>query len=505
MYFVGAGPGDPGLITVKGAQYLQEADVVLYDALLDERLLALTPAQGEKIHVGKRGGRKSYPQNEINDLLVRRARAGCRVVRLKGGDPFIFGRGGIEAMHLRQAGIPFEVVSGVTAAAGVAAYAGIPLTHRNAASSAILVTGHEDPTKTSPAIDWPRLAPLDSTLVIYMGVGKLAEISAVLLQNGRPADTPTAIIEWGTWPHQRTLVSTLEAIAAESQAHNIQSPALIIVGQVVGLRPYLDWFESKPLFGKQVLVTRSSEQAGDLQLLFEAQGAQVSILPLLQIQPPDETAPLDDSIDRLDQFTWVIFTSPNGVDFFFRRLHQLGRDTRAFGRAQVAAVGLATAEHLQAEGLQADLIPQQQSQDGLVEAFSSISVEGADILLPTSALGRTLLPDALTARGARVERLIAYENRPPQADSIKLPPALRDDALDLIVFASPSSVHNFHTVLGDERTRQILSTTTIACIGPTTARAISNLGFETQIQPQESSIQALVQCICTHYSKEPHV
>ena len=281
MYFVGAGPGDPGLITVKGAQYLQEADVVLYDALLDERLLALAPAQGEKIHVGKRGGRKSYPQNEINDLLVHRARAGYRVVRLKGGDPFIFGRGSIEAMYLRQAGIPFEVVSGVTAAAGVAAYAGIPLTHRNVASSAILVTGHEDPTKTSPTIDWPRLAPLDSTLVIYMGVGKLAEISAVLLQNGRPADTPTAVIEWGTWPHQRTLVSTLEAIAAESQVHNIQSPALIIVGQVVGLRPYLDWFESKPLFGKQVLITRSREQAGDLQLLLEAQGAQVSVRALV--------------------------------------------------------------------------------------------------------------------------------------------------------------------------------------------------------------------------------
>jgi uroporphyrinogen III methyltransferase/synthase len=504
VYFVGAGPGDPGLITVKGAQYLEEADVVLYDALLDERLLALTPAACENIHVGKRGGHKSYAQEDINNLLVQHARAARRVVRLKGGDPFIFGRGGIEAMHLREAGVPFEIVSGVTAAAGVAAYAGIPLTHRDIASSAVLVTGYEDPTKTTPSIDWSRLAPLDSTLVIYMGVSKLAEISNLLLQHGRPADTPTAVVEWGTWPRQRTLVSSLECVAADSQARGIGSPALIIIGRVVDLRPYLDWFESKPLFSKQVLITRSREQAGDLQLLLEAEGAQVGVLPLLQIQPPDDPGALDASIGRLHQFSWIIFTSPNGVDFFFQRLHHLGKDSRAFGGARIAAGGLATAEHLQAQGLHPDLVPQNQSQDGLVEAFSSISLKDKSVLLPTSALGRDLLPTALTTRGAQVERVIAYENRPPEPGSVDLPPALQNNALDLVIFASPSSVHNFAALLGAEQTHTILSSTAIACIGPTTAQAVADLNLEVQIQPQESSIATLVQAICTHYQEKPH-
>ena len=504
VYFVGAGPGDPGLITVKGARYLQEADIVLYDALLDERLLALAPPSCEKIHVGKRGGHKSYAQDAINDLLVLHARAQRRVVRLKGGDPFIFGRGGIEAMHLRKAGIPFEIVSGVTAAAGVAAYAGIPLTHRNLASSTLLVTGYEDPTKTSPGVDWSHLAPIDTTLVIYMGVGKMAEISAALLEHGRPPHTPTAVVEWGTWPHQRTLVSTLADVAADSRARGIGSPALFIVGRVVELRPYLDWFESKPLFGKRVLITRSHEQAGDLQLLLEAEGAQVDVLPLLQIQPPDDPRPLDAGIERLHQFSWIVFTSPNGVDFFFERLNHLGKDSRAFGNARIAAVGLATAEHLQARGLRPDLIPQNQSQDGLVEAFSSVPLTNATILLPTSPLGRDLLPTALVECGAQVERVIAYENRPPEPNSVALPPSLQNDQLDLAIFASPSSVHNFVALLGAQRARAILSAAAIACIGPTTARAVADLGLEVQIQPRQSSIPTLVQAICTHYEKKPH-
>ncbi len=500
VYLVGAGPGDPGLLTLKGAHYLERADVVLYDDLLDHRLLELCPPDCQKIYVGKRGGRQGPSQEEINRLLVRHALQNLVVVRLKGGDPFVFGRGGEEALVLREAGVAFEIVSGVTAAAGVPAYAGIPLTHRGLAGAAVLVTAQEDPTRTTPAIDWEKLAQLETTLVIFMGVRKLAQISHDLLRHGRLPDTPVALIEWGTWPRQRTVLATLEHMTDVSARQDIQSPTLIIVGGVVGLRRHLDWFESKPLFGRQVLITRSREQAGDLQLLLEAQGAQVLTLPLIQIQAPEDCTELDRSIAGLANFHWVVFTSPNSVDFFCERLRHLGRDTRAFGKAAVAAVGLATAEHLRTKGVYPDLIPAKHSQEGLVEAFGPIPVEGREILLPTSSIGRTLLAESLEERGASIRRVVAYQNRLPAPDQIELPPALMDNQLDLVIFASPSSVDNFKEVLGDERAREILQHITVACIGPTTARAIHTLGLRADIQPQDSSIAALVQAVCAHYS-----
>ncbi len=503
VYFVGAGPGDPGLLTLRGAQYLGEADVVLYDELLDRRLLDLASPTAEKIGVGHRGGDGRRSLEQIFDLLITHARAGKRVVRLKGGDPYVFGRGGEEALAVRDAGIPFEVVSGVSAASGVLAYAGIPLTHRNLAAMAVLVTGHEDPTKDSPSVNWKDLAVLDATLVIFMGNRRLIDIAEALIAGGRDADTPTAVIEWGTWPNQRTVMGTLHTIAGEVEARSVQSPALIVVGEVVSLREQLSWFEAKPLFGKRVLITRSREQSGSLQLLLESEGAAVTGLPVLDIQPPDDWSSIDQTIDNLARFDWIVFTSPNSVGYFFLRLQHAGIDSRALGGVTVASVGQATAEALHSRGIVPDLIPEKQSQEGLVVAFEQISVDGATILVPASSIGRTLLDDALRERGAQVIRVVAYQNRPPEPSQVELPPALEQGEIDLFVFASPSSVHNFHTVVGDAaKAETFLSGKAIASIGPTTSQALTEIGLQTTIEPAHSSVPALVAAICAYYENK---
>ena len=499
VYIVGAGPGDPGLLTLKGLRYLQEADAVLYDDLLDRRLLDMVPERCERINVGKRGGRQSATQDEIHNLLTDRAQKGQVVVRLKGGDPLIFGRGGEEALHLRATDIPFEIVSGVSAAAGVPAYAGIPLTHRGIASATLLVTGNEDPTKPDTTIDWTLLAAFKGTLVIFMATRKLTDICQTLIAKGRPASTPAAIIEWGTWPEQRTVACNLQNLPAEADKSAIRSPALIVIGEVVSLRQMLNWYESKPLFGRRLLVTRSREQAGPLQRRLEAEGAAVSALPLLDIGPPDNWAPIDKAQDRLHDFAWAVFTSPNSVTFFCDRLFKRGLDARAFARTRIAAVGLATASALREIGLVPDLVPQLQTQDGLQQAFAAIDLADCDILFPTSSIGRTHLVQALTARGARVEHVSTYANRPPT--DITIPQVLNDDTLDLAIFASPSSVHNFYQILGPERTAAIFAHAHIACIGPTTAAAAHKLGLNVEVQPVESSIPALVEAICTFYSE----
>ena len=500
VYIVGAGPGDPGLLTLKGAHYLSRADVVLYDALVDSRLLALVPSSCEKIYVGKRGGGPSSSQSSIDQLLESYGRQGRVVVRLKGGDPFVFGRGGEEALHLEAAGIPFEVVAGVTAASGVPTYAGIPLTHRGLAAAAVLVTGHEDPTKSKPPIDWQRLAGLEATLVIFMGTRKLPQISALLLAGGRSATTPAAVIEWGTWPHQRTVVAPLQHIAARAEEESIQAPALVVVGQVVSLRPRLNWFENRPLFGRRVLVTRSQSQAAGLQVKLEAEGAQVEMLPLLEIGPPADWTELDAELAQLEDFDWVIFTSPNSVRYFFARLHHLGGDARRLGGVALAAVGQATAAALAEQGLRPDLVPPKQSQEGLIVALQQVEVEGRRLLLPASAIGRTELVEALRGRGAQVRRVAAYQNQMPDLKEEDWPPALRRGELDLVVFASPSSVANFWRLLGAERARRALGGT-VACIGPTTAQAVRERGLEVQIQPAHSSIENLVQAITDYFRR----
>lgn len=495
---VGAGPGDPDLLTLRGARCLREADVVLYDERLDRRLIDLTRSDCERIYVGKRGPFKSRPQEAIGDLLIERARQGQRVVRLKGGDPFVFGRGGEEALQLAAAGIPFEIVPGISAGAAVPAYAGIPLTHRDLATSAVLVTGHETPGQPASSVDWRRLAPLDSTLVIFMGVRKLDEIADQLLVHGRSPDTPVAVIEQGTSATQRTLVAELTHVADRAREAGVRSPALIVVGQVVGLRQQLAWFEKRPLFGKRILVTRRAAQADDLRDRLEKAGAEVHLLPLIEIGPPEDSAPLDRAIEQLPAADWIIFTSPNAVDFFFARLAQLDRDARALASTRIAVVGQTTADALLTHGIRADLIPVDASQDSLIAAFAEIPVEDQEILIPASAIGRAHIDDILRQRGARVHRVTVYENSPPAPGTVEIPASLTEGRIDLIVFASPSAVRNFGIVVGEKHAHQLLSSAALACIGPTTARAVQNLGLPVHVQPDESSVPALVDAICAH-------
>jgi len=505
VYIVGAGPGDPGLITVKGARLLAAADVVLYDDLLDTRLLELTRTDCEKVYAGHRGGRQPEEprsrQDEVNERLISEARAGRSVVRLKGGVPYVFGRGGEEAIALHNAGIPFEVVSGVSAASGVLAYAGIPLTHRNVAATATLVTGHESPGRDEPGVDWAALARLGGTLVVFMGSRRLSTITDALMAGGRAAITPAAAIQWGTWPGQRSVVANLETLAARAEEGGITSPALIVVGEVIDLRNTLNWFESKPLFGRQVLITRSREQSGPLHLLLESEGARVHSLPLLEISAPADLDIVDAAISRLREFAWVAFTSPNAVSYFFDRLRQLQLDARAFGAARVAAVGQSTAQHLRERGIEPDLLPEVHSASGLAQAFQKIDLSGRDVLIPASSIGRTELDEKLAEQGASIMRITAYENRPPDPDRIELPAALTEQSLDCIVFASPSSVRNFLEIIGGETGLAYLRNMEIAAIGPTTARAVEELGLPVSVQPTGSSITALVQSLCDHYGQ----
>ena len=505
VYIVGAGPGDPGLLTLKGAHLIAEADVILFDDLLDRRLLDLARADCERVYVGHRAGKGKKNQEDISQLLITHTRAQRRVVRLKGGDPYIFGRGGEEAIALHKAGIPFEVVSGVTAASGVPAYAGIPLTHRNVSASAVLVTGHEDQNRTSPGVNWKLLAQLDSTLVVFMGSRKLDAIVSALLEFGRKPETPVAAIQWGTWPDQRTVVGTLKTIGEETKTAKLESPTLILVGAVVGLRDQLNWFENKPLFGRRILVTRSREQAGHLRLMLEAEGAEVSVLPLIEIGPPDDWNELDDALGQLSVFSWIVFTSPNSVRFFFTRLASLGKDARALNGCNIAAVGMSTTEKLQERGLIPDLVPQEQSQRGLATAFEAISVSDTTILLPASSIGRTELDSVLQQRGAHVKRVIAYKNQAPDPSTVEVPQALTQNRLDMAIFASPSSVHNFSNVCSatneNPSVTELLENVDIACIGPTTAQAVRDLDLTVALQPNESSITALVRAIRDHYSR----
>ena len=499
VYLVGAGPGDPALITLRGAQTLREADVVFHDELLDRRLFDLVPPTCELVYVGKRGGRASNTQQSINTLMIKRAREGLTVVRLKGGDPLIFGRGGEEALHLKQAGVNFEIVPGISAASGVSAYAGIPLTHRGTASAAVFVTGNEDPETETCSVDWSALAQLDATLVVFMAVRTLPAICRSLVRHGRASTTPAAVIQWGTWSRQKTVEGTLATLAERAAETSVASPALIVIGEVVTLRNQLMWREYKPLWGRHILVTRSADQAGDLCERLAAAGAQVHTLPLIEIAEPDFQQPLNEAIGSLPRWHWLLFTSANGVKFFFQRLLHLQRDARALSHVRIAAVGSKTAQALSERNIRADLIPVEPSQRGLISAFSELEVEGLQFLFPTSDLSRTELPDALEARGAHVESVIAYQNRAPKFDPT-VSQLTSEGPIDMIIFTSPSAIHHAYEVLGEQEANALLDPSDIACMGSTTAEAARARGLKVEVQPAQSSIPNLVEAICAHYN-----
>ena len=495
VYLVGAGPGDPGLITVKGLKCLETAQVVVYDRLIPPQLLTMASEGAELIYVGKSGQHHALPQEEINDLLVSKGLEGKTVTRLKGGDPFLFGRGGEEAEALAEAGVPFEVVPGVTSAIAAPAYAGIPVTHREYTSTFAVVTGHEDPSKGDSSIDWGKIATGAGTLVFLMGVGNLALIIEALLEHGRAPDTPVALIEWGTDARQRTVTGGLQEILSRAEAADIRPPAVIVVGQVVTLRSKLRWFDTKPLFGKRVLVTRSREQASVLSEELRALGAEPVEYPAIKILPPEDLGPLDRAIERLPTYDWVVFTSANGVKAFMQRLLAGGSDVRAMAGVKLGAIGPATASELQKLCLRVDYVPERYVAEAIVEGIGDVA--GARILLPRADLARPDLVHGLKGKGAAVDEVIAYRTLPgdPIGD---IKNTLLDENIDIITFTSSSTVRNFVAALQGEvgeGWRTPLERAIVACIGPITSKTAQDYGIEVDVVAEEHTIEGLVKAI----------
>lgn len=501
VYLVGAGPGDPKLLTLRGKECLERADVVLYDHLANPALLAYAPAGAERIYVGRRGRGRYQCQEEVNRLLLEKARAGKVVVRLKGGDPFVFGRGGEEAEAVAAAGLPFEVVPGVTAAVAVPAYAGIPVTHRAWASTVSFVTGHEDPGKGGTALEWPRLATASGTLVFLMGMKNLGTIVDHLLAEGKPADTPVALVRWGTRANQRTVVGTLGDIQGKAKKAGLEPPTVIVVGDVVRLRDQLNWFERRPLFGKRVLVTRPTDQAPELSALLAEAGAEPIECPTIQVVPPEDWAELDGAVADLARFQWLVFTSVNGVRLFMERLRRRGRDARALTGLRLCCIGPRTARELEQWGLRADLVPSEFQAEGLLEALAAAGVAGQRVLIPRAAVARELLPEQLRGLGCDVRVVTAYRTVLPSVAVEELKDRLRRRELDVLTFTSSSTAANFRRLFESrEEMVELTAGTTVACIGPITARTAAEAGLPVAITASRNTVPALVEALIDFYS-----
>ena len=499
VYLVGAGPGDPGLITVRGLRFLESADVVVYDRLVDHRLLDRAKPDAELIDVGKIPGDRSIKQEEINNLLVEKAKANKIVVRLKGGDPFVFGRGGEEADTLANQGVSFEVIPGVTSAIAVPAYAGIPLTHRKISSSFIVVSGSEDSSKKEPFIDWDKLAATGATLVVLMGWESLPRIVETLVKKGRPSSTPVAFIRWGTLPNQQTVQGDLGNIIEKAREADLSPPVVAVIGQVVEKRKHLRWYDNRPLFGKRVLVTRSRDQASLLSQRLAEEGALPIEVPTIEIGPIDSYKKLDSRLRHLDSYHWVVFSSVNGVEAVFTRLRTQGVDARAFQGVRVAAIGPATAKALLDRGILADMTPHQYLSEALVESFREMGVQGSKILIPSADIGGELLSDGLSSLGANVDWVIVYKTIPPEGSREKVSQAL-SEGIDVATFASSSTVRNLASLLNGDVNR--LSCAIIACIGPVAASTAREVGLNVDVVAREHTIPGLVESLIQHYQKE---
>ena len=506
VYLVGAGPGDPGLLTLRGKECLEQADVVLYDYLANPVLLAHAQDQAERVYVGRRGKGKYPEQEAINRLLIERADAGHVVVRLKGGDPFVLGRGGEEAEALATAGIEFEVVPGVTAAVAAPAYAGIPVTHRTLASTLTIVTGHEDPEKPSTGLDWSRLATSQGTVVFLMGMKNLSTIAATLMAEGRVGSTPVAIIRWGTRVSQQTVVGTLADIADKAEAARMEPPTVIVVGEVVRLRPKLNWFERRPLFGKRVLMTRAKEQFGELAARLAGYGAEPVEAPTIKLVPPPDWAAVDHAISEIGTYNWIIFTSVNGVSRFMTRLLTRGLDSRCLAGRQLCCIGPRTAQELEKFGVRADVVPAEYQAEGVIAALNRQDLKKSRILIPRAEVARELLPEELRAAGAHVDVIPVYRTLTPDQDSGGWRQELMDHRIHVVTFTSSSTVHNFVAMLGGvEAMKPLLQSVMIACIGPITAKTAEEYGLTVSIMPSENTIPALVDAIADHYRSREQV
>ena len=502
VYLVGAGPGDPRLLTLKGRDCLQQADVVLYDHLANPVLLDYASPTAERIYVGRKGRGAYANQQDINQLLITKAREGKCVVRLKGGDPFVFGRGGEEAEVVAEAGLPFEVVPGVTSAVAVPAYAGLPVTHRTLASTVSFVTGHEDPTKKESALEWPRLASSEGTLVFLMGMKNLPLIVEKLVQEGKDPRTPVALIRWGTYARQRTVVGTLVDIVERAMAEAMEPPTIIVVGEVVKLRERLNWFERLPLFGKCVLVTRPRDQAPALSTLLAAKGADLIECPTLEIVPPESWDALDKAIAELPNYQWLVLTSVNGVRFFMERLRLQQYDTRKLAGLRVCCIGPGTAKEMEGYGIKADYIPTEFQAEGLIDVMKHVGVAGDRILLPRAEVAREVLPQQLGAMGADVDVVVAYRAVPPKVNVEDLKARLGQREIHYLTFASSSTVRNFCQLFGSrEELQELAKESTVACIGPITAQTVREEGLKVGLVASENTIPALVESMAQHAEK----
>jgi uroporphyrinogen III methyltransferase/synthase len=493
---IGAGPGDPGLITLRGVQCIREADVIVYDHLVSPEILRHASRKARLIYAGKQGGKHTISQGEINDLLVAEAERGAIVARLKGGDPFIFGRGGEEAEILRSAGIPFEVVPGISSAIAVPAYAGIPLTHRSHTASVAFVTGHEDPTKGKSNLDWPKLAGM-GTLVVLMAIKNLSAVTANLIRHGKDAATPAALIRWGTTPDQETLTGTLDDIARKAEENGFAPPSILVVGGVVALRGTLNWFETKPLFGRGIVITRPEAQAEGFGELLRAAGARVISFPVIRVAPPETWEKLDEALGRIEDYRWIIFTSANGVAFFFRRLRERGRDIRDLKGIRIAAIGPATASAVEALGIRVDLVPQEFISEGVVKAFAGEDLRGSRVLLPRAAEARDVIPEGLAALGARCDIATTYRTVRSDRTASELAPLFADGKVDAITFTSPSTVNNFLGIMGPDF--RLPRGVRIACIGPVTAAAARKAGLPVDILQERFTIPGMVSALKSYH------
>lgn len=498
VYLVGAGPGDVGLITVKGLSCIKKADVIVYDRLANPRLLSYAKPNAKLIYVGKTPDHHTMKQDDINQVLVDEALKGSVVTRLKGGDPYVFGRGGEEAELLRKYNVAFEVIPGITSAIAVPSYAGIPVTHRNLTSTFTVITGHEDPLKENSQLNWSRLASDPGTLIFLMGVGNLKEIVRQLTSNGKKLLTPVALIRWGTRPEQQVVTGTLKNIVNEVEKSGLTSPAIIIVGDVVNMRNTLSWFEDMPLFGKRILVTRAREQASAFSQMIEDAGGEAYELPTIVIDPADDSEELKTAVCHAHTYDWIIFTSVNGVHAFFNSLKKQQLDIRSLGNVKICAIGPKTREVLEEKGLLVEAMPEKFIAESVIDCLKPLIRPNDRILLPRSDLARTILVDVLTELGTKVDEVVAYRTKNNTEFDDSIIEKIKNKSIHIITFTSSSTVTNLLNIIKD---KSLLEGIILASIGPATSDTMKKYGLEPTIEADIYTIQGLFDSILS-YVKE---
>jgi uroporphyrinogen III methyltransferase/synthase len=503
VYFIGAGPGDPSLITLKAFQYLKKADVIVYDHLASSQLLNYIPQRAEFIYVGKKGGESSISQEEINKILVTKALEGKNIIRLKGGDPCILGRGGEEGLTLAKKGIKFEIIPGITSAIAGPIYAGIPLTHRGLSSKVTILTGHQAQGQDIPQQEFNLLAKEKGTIIFLMAMKKLKEITSRLIEAGKNPHTPAAVITQATLPQQKIVEGTIQNIVKKTKEAELKAPAVIIIGEVVKLRKYLQWFEPKPLSGIQALITRNLEQSKDMIEKLQELGANVFLFPTIQILPPLDLKPLKRTLSRLFLYDWILFTSQNSVIKFFEILKECKKDARALKDIKIAAIGPQTQKTLLNYGIQADLIPPIYTSEGMLSTILKHKVKGKRFLLPRVKGASKLLPQGLRENGAIVEEIEAYRTEsyePPYIEEIKK--LLKEKRIQVVIFSSPSTIKNFVSLFGSEIISILSKNTSVATIGPVTKKSAEDLGIQVRITPQRYTINDMIEAILHYFSSD---